>query len=126
MNFVKGELHTDFHLSILTISSLLCFPPPASSSGEDNIFLQNIPKIFLIYFASHHSHHPQVMMKYFSSKIFLKYILSTLLPTTHIVLRSGEDKSFTKSKLEVVFFGAKVFFVATYTFSMPDCDRKQY
>ena len=64
MSFVKGELHTDFHIGILTISPLLCFPPPASSSGE--------------------------------------------------------DKSFTKSILEVVFFGAEVFFVTSYTFSMPD------
>ena len=64
MSFVKGEIHTSFHISILTISSLLCFPPPTSSSGE--------------------------------------------------------DKSFTKSKLEVVFFGAEVFFVTSYTFSMPD------
>ena len=64
MSFVKGEIYTSFHISILTISSLLCFPPPTSSSGE--------------------------------------------------------DKSFTKSKLEVVFFGAEVFFVTSYTFSMPD------
>ena len=64
MSFVKGELHTDFHLSILTFSSLLCFPPPASSTGEDEIFLlQNISKVFPLFFASHHPHHPQVKIK---------------------------------------------------------------
>ena len=42
---------------------------------------------FLLFFASHHPHHPQVKMKYFSSKIFLKYFLSSLLPTIHIILR---------------------------------------
>ena len=66
MSFAKGELHTDFHISFLTLSPLLCFPPPTSSSGEDEdeiFLLQNISKMFLLFFASQHPHHPQVKIK---------------------------------------------------------------